>query len=65
MLREKKGELDKAEADFNKALELDPYSAAAYFNRGHTKLKRYNLLSGIKDIATSILGPIKWALWKK
>ena len=41
------GAFDKtvqAVKNINKALELDSYSAAAYFNRGHTKLKRYNHL---------------------
>ena len=34
MLYHAKGDLDRALTDFNNAIEFDPKSAAAYYNRG-------------------------------
>jgi len=52
--RQKGDFVDKAIADFTKAIELDPQSAAAYNSRGALKRVKGDLKGAIADIAKAI-----------
>jgi tetratricopeptide (TPR) repeat protein len=52
---EKKGLLDDAIADENKALELDPNNALAYFYLGYAKDLQGNMEGGTKDLDGAIV----------
>ncbi len=43
----------KAIADYSKAIQLDPFFAEAYFNRGLTHLKEFDMRSGCRDLQKS------------
>src|SRR5206468_1813713 len=45
----KKGDLDGALADFNRAIELDPKNAAAYYNRASAKMLKKDAAGAIAD----------------
>ena len=45
----KKGDLDGAIADFNRAIELDPKKAGAYTNRGSVRNAKGDLDGAIAD----------------
>jgi tetratricopeptide (TPR) repeat protein len=42
---------DRAIQDFNRAIELDPNDALAYFSRGQAKLNKGDRVGGNADIA--------------
>ena len=46
---EKRGNLDQAISDYNRALEIDPNYSDAYLNRGNAYQKRGNLAQAIPD----------------
>ncbi len=48
------GDLDKAMADFNKAISLNPDHAHAYFNRGSTRIQMRRMEQAIADFDTAI-----------
>jgi tetratricopeptide (TPR) repeat protein len=50
----KQGELDKAIADYNKAIELDPQLAVAYYNRGKDYEDQGELDKAIADFTKAI-----------
>ena len=50
----KKGDHDKALADFNKAIELDPNNALAYSNRGKALSKKGNDDKALADYNKAI-----------
>ena len=56
-----KGDNDRAIADFNEAIRLDPNNALAFCNRGKLKLS-INDASGNADIAGSFSLPMKTEL---
>jgi tetratricopeptide (TPR) repeat protein len=53
-LPRKKRDLDGAIADYNRAIELDPKFAAAYFHRGIAKQAKGDLKAAIGDINGAI-----------
>ena len=53
--------LDKALADFSKVLELDPFNAQAYNNRGHIYYKKDELNMAIADFDKAIELDTKYA----
>jgi len=48
------GDLNGAQADFNKAIELNPNVAPPYFNRGAMKYRKGDLDGAIADNAKAI-----------
>jgi tetratricopeptide (TPR) repeat protein len=49
-----KGEWDKAIADFDLALTLDPHSAPAFYNRGLAHIAKGDLIAAIADFNQAI-----------
>ena len=49
-----RGEIRSALEDYNKAIEINPNSAAAYYNRGYDKAKIGDLQGAIKDFSKVI-----------
>jgi tetratricopeptide (TPR) repeat protein len=47
--RQKKGDLDGALADYNRAIKLDPHDATAYDNRGLAKMAKGDLDGALAD----------------
>jgi tetratricopeptide (TPR) repeat protein len=48
------GELDEANSDYSKAIELDPVYAAAYANRGNVRLLRNDVVGAMADYRMAI-----------
>ena len=52
--KHKKGDLDGAMADYNRAIEIDPKCAEAYINRGNAKSEKGNPDDAIVDLSRAI-----------
>ncbi len=50
----RKDDLDGAIADFDRAIELDPRNAVAYYNRGHAKWVRKDTAAALADCSRAI-----------
>ena len=51
----KKGEMDLAISDFNKALEIDPKCFFAYLNRGNLYYAKDDLLNALDDFDKALM----------
>src|SRR5215468_2684176 len=54
LAKQKKGDLDGAMADYNKAIELNPKSATAYNNRGAIRSTKGDLNGALGDFNQAI-----------
>ncbi|MCL2385650.1 MAG: tetratricopeptide repeat protein, partial [Alphaproteobacteria bacterium] len=51
-----KGDIDHALADYDKAIELDPKYAAAYYNRGFADVKKGWVVNAVTDFWQALSG---------
>jgi tetratricopeptide (TPR) repeat protein len=49
-----KGELERAIADFDQAIGLDPSNADAYYTRGQTRMARGDINRGVADFSAGV-----------
>ncbi len=53
-IAQRAGEMERAEGAYNRALELNPFSAPALANRGEIRLLAGNLIEGAQDLLAAI-----------
>jgi tetratricopeptide (TPR) repeat protein len=62
--RQKKGDLDGALADYNRAIELNPHDAAPYNNRGLLKVAKGDLDGALADYDRALqITPRNFEIW--